>query len=171
MKVEFDWVCCLLRWTWLDLLIDFLMWIIQVQPALPTCFQNRPLILVGFCILSSSQRQESSKRLFSKGICKTSNETGDFRFYPCFLDSKKSLVIVTRLPFVELFQELMAMIAPEFFVKGSICLEICAKEIDQWPRPVPGLVLNLPLLGTLFQVTLKLFTFFNFQIFVVFHFH
>ena len=62
---------------------------------------------------------------------------------------------MTRLPFVELFQELMAVIAPEFFDKGSVCLEISAKEIDQWPRPVPGLLLNLPLLGTLFQVSLK----------------
>ena len=66
----------------------------------------------------------------------------------------QSLVIVTRLPFVELFQEVMAVIAPEFFDKCSVCLEISAKEIDQWPRPQPGLVLNLPLLGTLFQVTL-----------------
>lgn len=68
-------------------------------------------------------------------------------------------MIVTRLPFVELFQELMAVIAPEFFDKGSICLEISAKEIDQWPRPVPGIVLNLPLLGTLFQVSFE-FVFF-----------
>jgi len=66
----------------------------------------------------------------------------------------QSLVIVTRLPFVELFQEVMAVIAPEFFDKGSVCLEIAAKEMDQWPRPQPGVVLNLPLLGTLFQVQL-----------------
>nr|SVE78755.1 EOG090X031T [Daphnia lumholtzi] len=71
---------------------------------------------------------------------------------------QKSLVIVTRLPFVELFQELMAVIAPEFFDKGSICLEISAKEIDQWSRPVPGIVLNLPLLGTLFQVRIPSFS-------------
>nr|SVE72831.1 EOG090X031T [Ceriodaphnia reticulata] len=71
---------------------------------------------------------------------------------------QKSLVIVTRLPFVELYQELMAVIAPEFFDKGSVCLEISAKEIDQWPRPVPGLVLNLPLLGTLFQVKIPSFS-------------
>nr|SVE75018.1 EOG090X031T [Daphnia dolichocephala] len=71
---------------------------------------------------------------------------------------QKSLVIVSRLPFVELFQELMAVIAPEFFDKGSVCLEISAKEIDQWPRPVPGIVLNLPLLGTLFQVRIPSFS-------------
>ena len=61
-------------------------------------------------------------------------------------------MIVTRMPFVELFQEVMASIAPEFFDKGTICLEISAKEMDQWPRPQPGPLLNLPLLGTLFQV-------------------
>lgn len=72
----------------------------------------------------------------------------------------QSLVILTRLPFVELFQEVMTVIAPEFFDKGSVCLEISAKEIDQWPRPVPGLVLNLPLLGTLFQVSSNLVLFF-----------
>ncbi len=53
---------------------------------------------------------------------------------------------------MELFQELMAVIAPEFFDKGSVCLEMSAKEIDRWPLPVPGQILNLPILGTLFQV-------------------
>ena len=65
----------------------------------------------------------------------------------------QSLVIVTRLPFVELFQQISSLLAPEFFEKGSICLEASAKEIDQWPGPIPGGMLNLPLMGTVFQVT------------------
>jgi len=65
---------------------------------------------------------------------------------------QKSLVILTRLPFVELFQEVIALIAPEYFDNGSVCLEIATKEIDKWPRPCPGQLLNLPLLGNLFQV-------------------
>ena len=64
----------------------------------------------------------------------------------------QSLVIVTRLPFVELFQRVSSLLAPEFFEKGSVCLEASAKEIDQWPSPIPGPTLHLPLMGTLFQV-------------------
>ncbi|XP_011501868.1 PREDICTED: protein DENND6A [Ceratosolen solmsi marchali] len=64
---------------------------------------------------------------------------------------QKSIVLVTRLPFVNLFTEICALIAPEFFDSGKICMETVIKEINKWPPPVPGQVLHLPLLGVLFQ--------------------
>ncbi|KAL0625582.1 Protein DENND6B [Plecturocebus cupreus] len=91
---------------------------------------------------------------------------------PCWL----SLVLVSRLPFVRLFQALLSLIAPEYFDKLAPCLEaavapggpgsslslgrvlmlatvstVCS-EIDQWPVPVPGQTLNLPVMGVVVQV-------------------
>lgn len=31
-------------------------------------------------------------------------------------------------------------------------LSTVCNEMDQWPRPVPGLTLNLPVMGVVFQV-------------------
>ncbi|XP_014208921.1 protein DENND6A [Copidosoma floridanum] len=64
---------------------------------------------------------------------------------------QKSIVLVTRLPFVNLFSEICALIAPEFFDSGPMCMDRVVKEISKWPPPTPGQVLHLPLLGVLFQ--------------------
>ncbi|XP_031834729.1 protein DENND6A [Nomia melanderi] len=64
---------------------------------------------------------------------------------------QKSIVIITKLPFVNLFGELCALIAPEFFEVGSAVMEAIVREIDQWPPPVPGQIVHLPLIGVLFQ--------------------
>ncbi|KFP72061.1 Protein DENND6B, partial [Acanthisitta chloris] len=65
---------------------------------------------------------------------------------------QKSLVLVSRLPFVALFQTLLQLIAPEYFDKLEPCLEAVCNEIDQWPLPVPGQTLNLPVMGVVIQV-------------------
>ncbi|KAF6118258.1 DENN domain containing 6B [Phyllostomus discolor] len=65
---------------------------------------------------------------------------------------QKSLVLVSRLPFVRLFQALLSLVAPEFFDKLAPCLEAVCNEIDQWPAPVPGQTLNLPVVGVVLQV-------------------
>ncbi|XP_035130119.3 protein DENND6B isoform X3 [Callithrix jacchus] len=64
---------------------------------------------------------------------------------------QKSLVLVSRLPFVRLFQALLSLIAPEYFDKLAPCLEAVCSEIDQWPVPVPGQTLNLPVMGVVVQ--------------------
>lgn len=53
---------------------------------------------------------------------------------------------------VNLFNELCALIAPEFFDSGKVCMERIVKEISKWPAPDPGQVIHLPILGVLFQV-------------------
>ncbi|XP_047641841.1 protein DENND6B isoform X6 [Phacochoerus africanus] len=65
---------------------------------------------------------------------------------------QKSLVLVSRLPFVRLFQALLSLVAPEYFDKLTPCLEAVCNEIDQWPAPVPGQTLNLPVMGVVLQV-------------------
>ncbi|XP_028346608.1 protein DENND6B isoform X2 [Physeter macrocephalus] len=65
---------------------------------------------------------------------------------------QKSLVLVSRLPFVRLFQALLSLVAPEYFDKLAPCLEAVCSEVDQWPAPVPGRTLNLPVMGVVLQV-------------------
>uniref|UniRef100_A0AAQ5ZJW0 UDENN domain-containing protein n=1 Tax=Amphiprion ocellaris TaxID=80972 RepID=A0AAQ5ZJW0_AMPOC len=64
---------------------------------------------------------------------------------------QKSLVLVSRLPYTHLFHSLLQIIAPEFFEKLEPCLEAVCNEIDQWLSPVPGLTLNLPVMGVVLQ--------------------
>ncbi|XP_043419027.1 protein DENND6B isoform X4 [Neofelis nebulosa] len=65
---------------------------------------------------------------------------------------QKSLVLVSRLPFVRLFQALLGLIAPEYFDRLAPCLEAVCSEIDQWPAPTPGQTLKLPVMGVVLQV-------------------
>ncbi|XP_068162440.1 protein DENND6B [Antennarius striatus] len=65
---------------------------------------------------------------------------------------QKSLVLVSRFPYVHLFHSLLQIIAPEFFDKLEPVLETVCNEIDQWPPPVPGQTLNLPVMGVVLQV-------------------
>ncbi|KAK7874564.1 hypothetical protein R5R35_013134 [Gryllus longicercus] len=64
---------------------------------------------------------------------------------------QKSVVIISRLPFVSLFTEVSSLIAPEFFDNGEPSIEAACHDIDQWPCPVPGETVNLPLLGNVLQ--------------------
>lgn len=61
-------------------------------------------------------------------------------------------MLVSRLPYVNLFQSLLQLIAPEYFDKLEPCLEAVCNEIDQWPPPAPGQTLNLPVMGVVIQV-------------------
>ncbi|TSK13567.1 Protein DENND6B [Bagarius yarrelli] len=65
---------------------------------------------------------------------------------------QKSLVLVSRLPYIRLFQSLLQIIAPEYFEKAEPCLEAVCNEIDQWPPPAPGQTLSLPMMGVILQV-------------------
>ncbi|XP_058529864.1 protein DENND6B isoform X2 [Ochotona princeps] len=47
---------------------------------------------------------------------------------------------------------LLSLLAPEYFDKLAPCLEAVCNEIDQWPAPVPGQTLNLPVMGVVLQV-------------------
>ncbi|KAI8478766.1 Protein dennd6a [Branchiostoma belcheri] len=63
-----------------------------------------------------------------------------------------SLVLITRLPFNNLFNFLAEVVAPEYFDNGEPCLEAACHDIDQWPSPQPGETLSLPMMGMVIQV-------------------
>uniref|UniRef100_A0AAY4DV41 UDENN domain-containing protein n=1 Tax=Denticeps clupeoides TaxID=299321 RepID=A0AAY4DV41_9TELE len=64
---------------------------------------------------------------------------------------QKSVVLVSRLPLVRLFQSVLQVIAPEYF-KLEPCLEEVCHEIDKWPTPTPGHTLLLPCMGEVIKV-------------------
>ncbi|GIY16358.1 protein DENND6B [Caerostris darwini] len=65
---------------------------------------------------------------------------------------QKSMVLLTKLPLVALFTEVLGKIAPSFFSSGEPSIESACHDIDQWPSPVPGLPLSLPLMGNVLQI-------------------
>ncbi|XP_018566710.1 protein DENND6A [Anoplophora glabripennis] len=69
---------------------------------------------------------------------------------------QKSVVILSLLPFNNLFSKICSYIAPEYFENGEVSLEAVCYNIEQWPPPVPGTTLNLPLLGSVFQTYIPL---------------
>lgn len=60
-------------------------------------------------------------------------------------------MLLTRLPFVNLFYEMCGLIAPQYFDKGEQVLEAAFSNICQWPVLTAGDTLTLPLLGTVYQ--------------------
>ncbi|KAK7102863.1 hypothetical protein V1264_021024 [Littorina saxatilis] len=71
---------------------------------------------------------------------------------------QKSVVLISKLPFVALFSQLVSIVAPEYFDNGEPSLEAACHDIDQWPTPVPGDTLNLPIMGTVIQHTIPAHT-------------
>ncbi len=65
---------------------------------------------------------------------------------------QKSVILLSKLPLVSLFNQVMSVVARRFFEGGEISLEAACGDIDRWPLPIPGHSLELPLLGSLFTV-------------------
>ena len=49
------------------------------------------------------------------------------------------------------------MIAPEYFENGDAAIETVCHQIDKWSSPYPGQTLQLPVLGSVLQVSITLF--------------
>ncbi|RMB99937.1 hypothetical protein DUI87_23345 [Hirundo rustica rustica] len=64
---------------------------------------------------------------------------------------QKSLVLISKLPYVHLFRTMLKQIAPEYFEKSEAFLEAVCSDIDRWPPPVPGKVLQLPIMGVIMR--------------------
>ncbi|XP_068228763.1 protein DENND6A [Palaemon carinicauda] len=65
---------------------------------------------------------------------------------------QKSVVLLSHLPLVSLFTNVLDLVAPEYFDTGEASLEAACHHLDQWPSPIAGTTLSLPLLGTILQV-------------------
>uniref|UniRef100_A0A8D0CJS6 DENN/MADD domain containing 6Aa n=1 Tax=Scleropages formosus TaxID=113540 RepID=A0A8D0CJS6_SCLFO len=69
---------------------------------------------------------------------------------------QKSLVLISKLPYVTFFHSLLKLIAPEYFEKQEPCLEAACNDIDRWPAPCPSRVLTLPIMGVVMKVLIHL---------------
>lgn len=45
------------------------------------------------------------------------------------------------------------MIAPEYFENGDAAIEAVCYQIDKWSSPHPGFTIQLPVLGSVLQVS------------------
>ncbi|XP_061662294.1 protein DENND6B isoform X5 [Syngnathoides biaculeatus] len=64
----------------------------------------------------------------------------------------QSLVLVSRLPFVQLFYAVLDVIAADFFRRLRPSLEAVCEQMDRWPFLAPGLTVTLPLMDAVLQV-------------------
>ncbi|XP_062400666.1 DENN/MADD domain containing 6Aa [Sardina pilchardus] len=65
---------------------------------------------------------------------------------------QKSLVLISKLPYVTFFHSLLKLLAPEYFEKQEPCLEAACNDIDRWPTPSPGKILSLPIMGVVMKL-------------------
>uniref|UniRef100_A0A8C3CZ80 DENN domain containing 6A n=1 Tax=Cairina moschata TaxID=8855 RepID=A0A8C3CZ80_CAIMO len=65
---------------------------------------------------------------------------------------QKSLVLISKLPYVHLFRTVLKQIAPEYFEKSEAFLEAVCSDVDRWPPPIPGEILHLPIMGIIMKV-------------------
>lgn len=65
---------------------------------------------------------------------------------------QKSFVLITRLPFHNLFSELVNRWAPIYFKSGVSALEQGYNQILQWPKLITNTPLQLPILGSIYQL-------------------
>ncbi|SPC65548.1 uncharacterized protein UHOD_00684 [Ustilago sp. UG-2017b] len=62
---------------------------------------------------------------------------------------QKSVVILSHLPLVGLFSEVVARLGPLYFEHGMSMFEAFTNDVMAWPPPQPGTILTLPLLGSI----------------------
>ncbi|KAH8292718.1 hypothetical protein KR018_004169 [Drosophila ironensis] len=66
---------------------------------------------------------------------------------------QKSFIIVTRLPFFNLYYDLLTQLAPRYFDEGIDVIRLVSEQIDaQWPALRVGALLQLPLLDSRYQI-------------------
>ncbi|CAM9637884.1 unnamed protein product, partial [Phaeothamnion confervicola] len=60
---------------------------------------------------------------------------------------QKSIVLVSRYPYVNLFERLVKIIGPLYFDHGQAVLEAVVAHVEEWPPPHPAVPVVLPVLG------------------------
>ncbi|XP_061419017.1 protein DENND6B-like isoform X1 [Lethenteron reissneri] len=99
------------------------------EQHLPTLLQSDPHFLYGY-VYFRQVRDKSLRR-------------GYFQ---------KSVVLLTRLPYLCLYSAVVRLIAPEYFDKLEPCMEAACNDIERWPPLVAGKTLSLPIMGVVIQV-------------------
>ena len=67
---------------------------------------------------------------------------------------QKSVVLISKFPFLNVFREVLRVVATEYFDNGQKALEYACKEIDSWTATKVGVPLSLPLFGHNLCVTI-----------------
>lgn len=65
---------------------------------------------------------------------------------------QKSLVLLTKLPFITLFKTVVSILANDFFDEGDDVIDRACRDMDHWPSLRSGSSEKLPLLSTVIQV-------------------
>lgn len=60
---------------------------------------------------------------------------------------QKSLVLLTRKPYVNLYNNIVTIVAPQFFESGRVAVEVAMHNFTCWGEVVPGKSYQVPLLG------------------------
>ncbi|KAG9103528.1 hypothetical protein FRC06_010104 [Ceratobasidium sp. 370] len=78
--------------------------------------------------------------------------------YACFMQRKdptskrgylqRSVVFLTHLPYIGLFDRAISLFGPMFFTHGNAMLQSGSLNICNWPDPTPGCTVELGLLGS-----------------------
>lgn len=76
---------------------------------------------------------------------------------------QKSVILLSRLPFINLFYEVLGKIAPRYFAGGESVLQNACLDISNWPPLQAGENIQLPMLGTIFQTYIPSLTSANLQ--------
>lgn len=68
---------------------------------------------------------------------------------------QKSFIIVTRLPFFNLYYEMLSLLAQKYFSEGEEVLKQACRQINtEWPPLQVGVTYNLPLFDQCYQILL-----------------
>ncbi|KAH8387348.1 hypothetical protein KR093_006495 [Drosophila rubida] len=68
---------------------------------------------------------------------------------------QKSLIIITRLPFFNLYYDILEQLAPKYFDQGNELLHRACEQINsQWPALMVGQTLRLPLLEYNYEISI-----------------
>lgn len=65
---------------------------------------------------------------------------------------QKSLVLLSQHPFIGLFSKLVSALGPAYFEVGKPMLETAFHDMARWRPPVTDTLMELPFMGTLYQV-------------------
>ena len=60
---------------------------------------------------------------------------------------QKSFVLLTRRPYINLYSNIVQIIAPQFFESGKVAIEVAMHNFTCWEPIVPGKSYQVPLLG------------------------
>ncbi|KAH8236207.1 hypothetical protein KR026_008814 [Drosophila bipectinata] len=68
---------------------------------------------------------------------------------------QKSFIIITRLPFFNLYYDILNQLAPRYFEEGIDAIRLISEQINsQWPGLRVGSLLQLPLLNCCYQISI-----------------